>query len=253
MRDAHREGSRDRADDRTVLPRPEDKARSVQRMFGEIAPRYDLLNHLLTLNIDRRWRRRAVDLLLDGSPPDGRFLDACAGTLDLAREIAARPGFEGLVVASDFAWPMLERGRPKVAGMDVVETCADALRLPGPDASFDGAIVGFGVRNFADLDAGLRELTRVLKPGAPLVILELSLPAWRPLRWMYLLYFTRILPWIGRRISGHATAYTYLPASVGEFPSPQALAARMRAAGLDRVRYARLMGGIAAIHTGVRA
>lgn len=235
-----------------VLPPAEEKAGSVRRMFGEIAHRYDLLNHLLTLNIDRRWRRKAVDRLLAGAPLDGAYLDACAGTMDLAVEVADRPGFGGLVVASDFAWPMLEAGRHKIETLPVAETCGDALQLPHPDRAFDGVIVGFGVRNFADLDAGLRELVRVLRPGARLVILELSTPAWRPLRRVYDLYFTRILPWLGRRISGHGTAYSYLPASVGVFPGPQELAERMARAGLSGVGYRRLMAGIAAIHHGVR-
>lgn len=239
-------------DSHSILPPPDEKAGRVRRMFGEIAPRYDLLNHLLTLNIDRRWRRIAVDRLLDGRPPDGVYLDACAGTMDLAVEVAQRPSFEGLVVASDFALPMLDAGRHKVDGLPVAETCGDALRLPHPDASFHGAVVGFGVRNFADLDAGLRELTRVLRPGGRLVILELSTPAWAPLRTLYNLYFTRLLPWIGRRVSGHGTAYSYLPASVGVFPGPDALAGKMGAAGLEAVGYRRLMAGIAAIHVGTR-
>ncbi|MFO7894748.1 MAG: ubiquinone/menaquinone biosynthesis methyltransferase [Longimicrobiales bacterium] len=239
-------------DSNHVLPPPEEKASRVRRMFGEIAPRYDLLNHLLTLNIDRRWRRKAVRYLLEDAPPGGRWLDACAGTMDLAAAVAASPGFDGFVVASDFAWPMLAAGRHKVRDMPVAETCADALRLPHPDGSFQGAIVGFGVRNFADLDAGLGELTRVLQPGGRLVILELSTPAWAPLRRLYNLYFTRLLPWIGRRISGHGTAYSYLPASVGVFPPPAELAERMAAAGLTDVTYERLLAGIAAIHVGVR-
>ena len=242
-----REGDSD-----SILPPPDEKAGRVRRMFGEIAPRYDLLNHLLTLNIDRRWRRNAVDRLLEDRPMDGVYLDACAGTMDLAVEVAIRPSFDGLVVASDFALPMLEAGRHKIRTLPVFEACGDALRLPHPDGSFHGAIVGFGVRNFADLDAGLQELTRVLRPGARLVILELSTPAWAPLRTLYNLYFTRLLPWIGRRISGHGTAYSYLPASVGVFPPPDALAGRMEAAGLSDVAYRRLMAGIAAIHVGTR-
>lgn len=234
------------------LPPPEEKAGRVRRMFGEIAPRYDLLNHLLTLNVDRRWRRKAVDRLLEDASRSGVFLDACAGTMDLAVEVASRRAFDGLVVASDFAWPMLEAGRHKIETLPVAATCGDALRLPHVDGSFDGVIVGFGVRNFADLDAGLRELARVLRPGGRLVILELSTPALRPLRWLYDLYFTRILPWIGRRVSGHGTAYSYLPASVGAFPPPEELAGRMTAAGLSGVGYQRLMTGIAAIHHGVR-
>lgn len=238
--------------DNSVLPPPEEKAGSVRRMFGEIAHRYDLLNHLLTFNIDRRWRRQAVTRLLEDRPLTGVYLDACAGTMDLTREVATRPGFQGLVVASDFAWPMLEAGRHKVTALPVAQMCGDALRLPHPNGAFHGAIVGFGVRNFADIDAGLRELTRVLKPGGRLVILELSTPPWAPLRWLYNLYFLRILPWIGRRISGHGTAYTYLPASVGAFPPPAELSDRMTAAGLSSVRYRRLMAGVAAIHEGVR-
>lgn len=233
-----------------VLPPPEEKAGAVRRMFAEIAPRYDLLNHLLTLNIDRRWRRKAVDRLLAGAPPDGLYLDACAGTMDLAAEVAGRPGFGGLVVASDFARPMLDAGRDKVRALPVAVTCGDAQRLPHPDGTFHGAIVGFGVRNFADLDGGLRELTRVLRPGGRLVILELSTPSWPPLRRLYALYFGRLLPWIGRRVSGHGTAYSYLPASVGAFPGPAELARRMEGAGLADVGYTRLMGGIAAIHYG---
>ena len=242
MRDAREHGS--------VLPAPAEKARSVRRMFGDIAHRYDLLNHLLTLNIDRRWRRRAVDRLLEGWRGGGSYLDACAGTMDLAVEIGRRDGFDGFVVASDFAWPMLEHGREKVRGLPISAACGDALRLPHPNAAFDGAIVGFGVRNFADLRAGLDELVRVLAPGGRLVILELSIPAWRPLRELYFLYFTRILPWIGRRISGHETAYSYLPASVREFPPPEELATMMTAAGLADLRFDRLMNGIAAIHVG---
>lgn len=242
-----REGRED-----NILPSPEEKADRVRRMFGEIAPRYDLLNHLLTLNIDRRWRRIAVDRLLDGRPRDGFYLDACAGTMDLAAELAGRPGFEGTVLAADFALPMLEAGRRKIRSLPVLETAADALRLPHGSGTFQGVIVGFGVRNFADLDAGLRELTRVLQPGGRLVILELSTPAWPPLRGLYNLYFTRVLPWIGRRVSGHHTAYRYLPGSVGVFPGPEELATRMRDAGLTDVRFRRLMAGIAAIHEGAR-
>lgn len=244
---------RDARNHRDVLPAPAEKATSVRRMFSDIAHRYDLLNHLLTLNIDRLWRRRAVDRLIAGRPDRAVYLDACSGTMDLAVEVAGRGSSTGLVVASDFAWPMLEHGRRKVAGLPVAEACGDALRLPHPDGVFDGAIVGFGVRNFADLQAGIDELVRVLKPDGRLVILELSIPAWRPLRELYFLYFTRILPWIGRRISGHDTAYSYLPASVREFPPPDDLAAMMERAGLGSVRYERLMGGIAAIHVGEKA
>lgn len=239
--------------DRAVLPAEEEKAEVVRRMFGAIAPRYDLLNHLLSLNIDRRWRRRAVDRLLEGREPVGLFLDACAGTLDLAVELADRPGFRGRVIGSDFTFAMLERGRHKLEGRAIAPACADALRLPFPDACFDGATVGFGVRNLASLDAGLREFARVLKPGGRLVVLEFTTPSWQPFRALYLFYFLRVLPFIGRLISRHSEAYSYLPASVLEFPEPPELAERMRAAGFEAVRWETLTAGIAAIHIGTRA
>jgi demethylmenaquinone methyltransferase/2-methoxy-6-polyprenyl-1,4-benzoquinol methylase len=222
-------------------------------MFGAIAPRYDFLNHLLSLNTDRRWRRLAVDRLLRHARSDGVFLDACAGTLDLAREIAGRAAFHGRVLASDFAVPMLERGVRKVDRLRVSVVCADTLRLPAADATLDGAIVGFGVRNLADLGAGLAEFARVLRPGAPLVILEFTTPSWHPFRSLYLLYFRQILPRIGRLVSRHGSAYDYLPATVLEFPSPAALATLMRDAGFGGVEWTVLSGGIAAIHVGTRA
>jgi len=237
---------------REVLPSKEEKAAAVRSMFGAIAPRYDLLNHLLSLNIDKRWRRRAIDLLRADLHPDGRYLDACAGTLDLALELAGRSWFTGKVFASDFTFEMLERGRHKIEGQPVVTACADALRLPFPDATFDGATVGFGVRNLADLDAGLHELARVLRPGGRLVILEFSTPWWTPFRQLYLFYFLRVLPLIGRLVSRHSRAYTYLPASVLEFPEPPELARRMADAGFDEVNWHPLTGGIATIHVGVR-
>lgn len=239
--------------DPSALPPAEQKAAAVRRMFGAIAPRYDLLNHLLSLNIDRRWRRRAVDLLLADDAGEGVYLDSCAGTLDLALELGGRKSFQGRVVASDFSLPMLERGVHKIAGNPVVPACADALCLPFPDASFDGATVGFGVRNLADLDAGLREFARVLKPGARLVILEFTTPRWQPLRGLYLFYFLKVLPWVGRLISRHGSAYAYLPASVLEFPAPEELADRMRSTGFENVQWHSLTFGIAAIHVGTRA
>lgn len=229
-----------------------DRERQVRRIFSEIAPRYDLLNHVLSLNVDRRWRRNAVDRLGWEARPDGVYLDACAGTYDLSLELARRAGFAGRVVASDFARPMLVEGRGKLDGAGVVPVCGDALRLPFPDGSFDGATVGFGVRNLADLDRGLRELSRVLRPGARLVVLEFTVPPNPLLRRLYMLYFTRVLPLVGRLVSGHPWAYTYLPASVKEFPGPEALADRMRAAGFRTVEHRLLTGGIAAIHVGER-
>src|SRR5690606_12102434 len=193
----------------TLLPPPDSKATEVRRMFGAIAPRYDLLNHLLSANRDRAWRRRAVDRLLGGSSPDGTYLDACAGTLDLSVELADRPGFNGTVLGFDFSYPMLDAGRGKLAGRRIAPACADALRLPLPDGSVDGAMVAFGVRNLADIDAGLREFARVVRPGGRLVVLEFMTPHWQPFRALYLFYFRRVLPLVGRLISRHGSAYNY--------------------------------------------
>lgn len=220
----------------------------VRGMFTAIAPRYDLLNHLLSLNVDRRWRRQAVKLLRWERVSDGRYLDLCAGTLDLAATLGTTPGFHGSVVGADFVLPMLERGRGKSAA--VLPLNADALELPFADAVFDGATVGFGVRNLADLDAGLEEAARVLKPGARLVILEFTTPRWQPLKGLYLAYFRHLLPFVGRLVSKHTTAYTYLPESVLNFPAPDALVTRMRKAGFSDVSYQTLLGGICALHTG---
>jgi demethylmenaquinone methyltransferase / 2-methoxy-6-polyprenyl-1,4-benzoquinol methylase len=219
-------------------------------MFTAIAPRYDFLNHLLSLNVDRSWRRAAVARLGWEAKPDGTYLDLCAGTLDLAAELARRHGFRGRVVGADFAVPMLARGRQKAPR--AVPVAADALQLPFPGARFDGALVGFGVRNLADIDRGLREVARILKPGARFVILEFSTPRFAPLRALYLFYFRRILPAIGRLVSKHRDAYTYLPESVLAFPAPEALTERLRAAGFTRVGFERLTGGICALHYGTR-
>lgn len=238
-----------------ALPAPQAKAAHVRRMFGDIAPKYDLLNHVLSLNVDRLWRRKAVRRLDWRRAPAGTYLDSCSGTLDLAVALASRKGFAGRVVGSDFTYEMLERGvaAGKTAGRPVEPACADALRLPFADAAFDGATVGFGVRNLADLDAGLREMARVLRPGARLVILEFTTPSWQPWRGLYLFYARRILPSIGALVSRNRAAYTYLPESVMEFPAPRELARRMEAAGFRAVEWDTLSGGIAAIHYGARA
>jgi demethylmenaquinone methyltransferase / 2-methoxy-6-polyprenyl-1,4-benzoquinol methylase len=235
-----------------ALPSEEEKAAHVRRMFSSIAPRYDLLNHLLSLNIDRRWRERAVHRLDWQRQADGLYLDNCAGTLDLAVALARRPGFRGRVVGSDFAHPMLQAGAGKREMLPIDAVCADALRLPYPDATFDGAMVGFGVRNLADLDAGLREMARVLKPGGRLVVLEFMTPRWQPFRALYLFYFLRILPLVGRLVSRHGSAYDYLPQSVLRFPAPPELAMRMAAAGFGDVEWRSMTGGIVALHRGVR-
>jgi demethylmenaquinone methyltransferase/2-methoxy-6-polyprenyl-1,4-benzoquinol methylase len=224
----------------------------VQRIFSEIAPRYDLLNRLLSLGIDRRWRRVALDRLGWTRAPGGTYLDLCAGTLDVGAELSRRAGFQGRVLAADFAEPMLRAGLGKAPRDVLVPVVADALALPVRDASFDGAIVAFGIRNVADLGAGLREVRRALKPGARFVILEFSTPRLPFVRAAYLFYFHRILPLIGRLVSGHRTAYTYLPRSVANFPETSALAAAMARAGFRDVRFETLTGGIAALHVGTR-
>jgi demethylmenaquinone methyltransferase/2-methoxy-6-polyprenyl-1,4-benzoquinol methylase len=223
----------------------------VRDMFTAIAPRYDLLNHLLSLNIDRGWRRRAVEHLAWERAPDGTFLDVCAGTLDLAAELARRASFRGRVVGADFVVPMLKLGRHKARALRPVG--ADALRLPFADAAFDGATVGFGVRNLTHLDAGLRELRRVLRPGGRLVILEFTLPPAWPVRALYLAYFRHVLPCVGRLVSKHRDAYTYLPDSVLQFPTPEGLAERMRHVGFRDVGFERLTLGIAGLHWGAAA
>ena len=236
----------------SVLPADDQKAEHVQRMFSAIAPRYDLLNHLLSLNVDRRWRRRAVDGLGWERAPEGLYLDNCAGTLDLAVELAGRAGFAGRVIGSDFTLAMLQHGTPKLRDLPVDPCCADALALPFGDGSFDGVTVGFGVRNLADLDRGLREMGRVLKPGGRLIILEFTTPGWQPFRALYLFYFRKLLPQVGRLVSKHGSAYGYLPESVLRFPEPPELAARMEREGFEAVGWKALTGGIAALHWGTR-
>jgi len=229
-----------------------ERARQVRTIFSEIAPRYDLLNHLLSLNVDRGWRRKAIDRLDWEAVPDGFYLDACAGTFDLSLELAGRAGFGGGVLASDFAFPMLLEGKPKLEGSRVLPVCGDTLELPMANASVDGAMVAFGVRNLSDLAGGIREFARILRPGRRLVILEFTEPPNPLLRRLYLFYFRRILPLVGRLVSGHPWAYTYLPESVREFPGPPELAELMRKEGFRKAEWELLSGGIAALHVGTR-
>ncbi|UCD24170.1 MAG: ubiquinone/menaquinone biosynthesis methyltransferase [Gemmatimonadota bacterium] len=226
-----------------------EKRSYVRDMFTAIAPRYDLLNHVLSLNIDRRWRRRAIERLDWQRSPDGLYLDLCAGTLDLAAELGSRPGFTGRIVGADFVVPMLQLGRGKATGIHPVG--GDALNLPFPAGCFDGCTVGFGIRNLADIDAGLTEIARVLKPGGRLIVLEFSTPTSWPTRPLYLFYFRHVLPFIGRVVSKHMTAYSYLPDSVAGFPDNDGFTRQMSGAGFDNVGFEQLTLGVASLYSGV--
>jgi demethylmenaquinone methyltransferase/2-methoxy-6-polyprenyl-1,4-benzoquinol methylase len=228
-------------------------AAQVNSMFDRIAGHYDAMNSVMSAGQHHRWRRRAAAYaeLREGDAA----LDVCCGTGDLALELARRVGLTGSVIGCDFSQRMLDLARAKAeeqsAGVVRFER-ADALQLPYEDASFDAVTVGFGVRNLADIDRGLAEMSRVLKPGGRLVILEITRPRRPPLSVFYSLWFDRIVPLLGA-LAGDREAYTYLPQSVRSFPSPRALAARMEAAALERIRVTVLAGGIIAIHRGVRS
>jgi len=209
-------------------------------MFDRIAPVYDAMNRVMTVGLDRRWRRLTAEAVVR---PGNRVLDAACGTGDLA-VAAARAG--GIVTGLDFSPAMLARARRKAPHIEWVQ--GDALALPFPDARFDVATVGFGVRNLDDLDAGLRELRRVLRPGGRLAVLEITRPSGR-LRHFYSLWFDRVVPLLGRVLPGGA-AYTYLPASVRRFPPPDALARLLEDVGFDAVEHRSFAGGIVALHTG---
>ena len=226
---------------------PEKRA-YVRDIFTAIAPTYDRLNRIISFRLDRSWRRVAVARLGWERKPAGIYLDLCAGTLDFGATLAGRPGFHGRIIGADFVRAMLEQGRAKSPRVDPV--AADALELPFPDRAFDGAMVGWGVRNLVDLDRGLAEAARVLRPGSRLVILEMSVPRQRLLRTGFQLYFRRIMPWIGRWISKHRTAYSWLPESTRVFPGPEELARRMQEQGFTEVGFKLFVGGVCAMHVG---
>jgi demethylmenaquinone methyltransferase / 2-methoxy-6-polyprenyl-1,4-benzoquinol methylase len=216
-------------------------ADGVRSMFDRIAPVYDLMNRVMTVGLDQRWRRLTVREVVAAGD---RVLDGCCGTGDLA--IAARKAGAREVVGLDFSERMLERARRKEPGIEWIQ--GDLLELPFEDGRFDAGTVGFGVRNVADLERGLAELRRVLKPGGRIGILEITRPR-GPLRLFYRLWFDVLIPLAGKILPG-GKAYTYLPASVRRFPGPEALAELMRAHGFADVTYRRLGGGIVALHTG---
>lgn len=225
----------------------------VRKMFGEIAPRYDLLNHLLSLNVDRYWRWRTTRLV----PPrgDAPILDICTGTGDLAFAYYRRTGGKVPIVAADFCPEMLQIGERKKARLgcngQLTFIEADAQRLPFPSDHFQLVTVAFGLRNVADTDQGLREMTRVCVPGGRVAILEFSMPRWQPWKAIYGFYFHHVLPRIGQWLAkNREEAYSYLPESVGQFPSGELLAERMRAAGLVDVRFHPLTLGIATLYIG---
>lgn len=228
-------------------------AGQVNRMFDRIAGRYDLLNSLMTAGLHHDWRQRAANRAELG--PGDAVLDVCCGTGDLALELASQVAPGGNVIGCDFSEPMLDLAREKAAQRNVEGVrfeWADALQLPYDAGRFDAVTVGFGVRNFADRDKGLREMARVLKPGGRLVILEFTEPRRPPFSTFYALWFDRIVPILGW-LTRDPEAYAYLAESVHSFPDPPALAAKMDAAGLEGIRYTILAGGILTIHSGVRA
>lgn len=217
----------------------------VRAMFDRIAGVYDLINTVMTAGLHHKWRRRAADLANVG--PGDRVLDVACGTGDLAIELARRVGPGGEVVGSDFSEEMLAHARRKAPNIRF--EWGNALDLPYEEGVFAAATVGFGARNFSDLDQGLSEMTRVVRPGGRVVVLEITTPTRPPLSTFYRLWFDRVVPVIGR-VAGDPDAYEYLPQSVKRFPGPHELAAAMEGAGLTGIRYLLTAGGIIAIHAG---
>jgi demethylmenaquinone methyltransferase/2-methoxy-6-polyprenyl-1,4-benzoquinol methylase len=221
-------------------------------MFDRIAGLYDLMNSVMTAGLHHRWRQRAAELA--AVPRDGRALDVACGTGDLALELAARIGPRGEVVGTDFSERMLELAQAKANGRAVSRgrvrfEAANALELPYGDSSFDAATVGFGARNFTDLGRGLEEMTRVVKRGGRVVVLEITTPTRPPLSYFFDVWFDRVVPGLGK-LAGDSEAYTYLPRSVRRFPGPRQLAELMWRSGMRQVRYFLTAGGIIALHVG---
>jgi demethylmenaquinone methyltransferase / 2-methoxy-6-polyprenyl-1,4-benzoquinol methylase len=224
----------------------------VREMFGRVAPRYDLLNGILSLQLHHYWRRMVVRMLR--LAPDSRVLDLCTGTGDLAIELARMLGPAGEVVALDFCEPMLQMGREKARRRGLNHTVwlqADALQLPFAPDQFDAATMAFGLRNLIDKPAAFREIYRVLKPGGTVAILELTRPQRAPMRWLYDLYALQILPRIGKRLS-QADAYLYLPMSIQYYEDRATIAEYMQQAGFTQVCYRDLTFGVVCVHMGVK-
>ena len=220
----------------------------VEAMFDRIAGVSDLMNSLMTAGLHHRWRRRAADLARVG--PGNDVLDVASGTGDLAIELSTRVGAGGSVIGSDFSEQMLDRARVKAPQLEWQQ--ANALALPYEEGRFDAVTVGFGARNFSDLDAGLAEMVRVTRPGGRVVVLEITTPTRPPLSTFFRLWFDRLVPLIGR-FAGDPEAYSYLPSSVRRFPDARTLAMRLSEAGLKEVSYLLTAGGIIAIHSGTKA
>jgi demethylmenaquinone methyltransferase/2-methoxy-6-polyprenyl-1,4-benzoquinol methylase len=220
----------------------------VRAMFDRIASFYDVMNSVMTAGLHHRWRARAADLAAVG--PGARALDVATGTGDLALELSRRVGPDGEVVGSDFSEEMLALARRKAPELHF--EWGNALELPYEDDRFDAVTVGFGARNFSDLDRGLREMARVVRPGGRVVVLEITTPQRPPLSTFFRVWFDRIVPLIGR-LTGESLAYSYLPSSVRRFPAPEGLAVAMAGAGLRDIRWILTAGGIIAIHVGTKA
>ncbi len=240
-----------------LVPVPvESRDRSrVQAMFGGIARRYDLLNHLLSLTLDMKWRRRAA---LEARPQQSRrVLDLCGGTGDLSVALAESENPPSLVVCCDFSHPMLALAGPKFVRKGLGDRCVtvegDALRLPFRDGSFDAVTIGFGVRNLADMSAGFGEILRVLAPGGRLVVLEFSRPTGPLLSRLYGFYLKKVVPRLGDGASGGRGAYAYLARTIGEFPAPDLLAGMIRETGFAAVGWRPLTCGIVCVHTALKA
>jgi demethylmenaquinone methyltransferase/2-methoxy-6-polyprenyl-1,4-benzoquinol methylase len=226
-----------------------DKGGVVREMFDRIARRYDLTNSVMTAGIDASWRRKAIDVL--DPAVDARLLDLCCGTGVMTRDLASRTP-NGHVIGVDFSPVMLEVARAKNSKSNIEFVQADALHLPFENESFDGATMGFSMRNLVDVAEGLREIRRVLRPGASFVNLEISKPPNLVWRKMFYLHFYGVVPLLGRIVGGDAAAYRYLPQSLVNFPDADRLAGMFAAAGFEHARYIRLLGGIVTIHSGMR-